>query len=101
MIILKINVNQQLDGYSFSIAPSVRELIKKLFPGAHPANNIFVAYDTKSDFDLYYDQLENHIFPALLGIDNNDDLKKVDQIQFIDSQTGNTLHKVIPHDEKV
>ena len=98
---LKISVNKQLDGYSFSIAPSIREFIKKLFPNAHPANNIFVAYDTKSDFDLYYDKLENYIFPALLGINKDHDLKKIDEIEFVDSQTGKTLHKVAPHDEKV
>jgi hypothetical protein len=98
---LKISVNKQLDGYSFSIAPSIREFIKKEFPNAYPANNIFVAYDTKSDFGLYYEKLENYIFPALLGIDNENDLKKIDEIEFVDSQTGNILHKVIPHDEKV
>jgi len=101
MTSLKIQVNKQLDGYSFSIAPSVREFIKKLFPNAHPANNIFVAYDTKSDFDLYYGKLENYIFPALLGIDNDNDLKKIDEIEFVDTQTGNALHKLTPHDEKI
>ena len=102
MTSLRINVNKQLDGYSFSIAPSVREFIKKLFPNAHPANNIFVAYDTKSDFDLYYGKLETYIFPALLGIDNDNDLKKIDEIEFVDTQTGNALRKVIPpHDEKI
>ena len=101
MTSLRINVNKQLDGYSFSIAPSVREFIKKLFPNAHPANNIFVAYDTKSDFDLYYGKLETYIFPALLGIDNDNDLKKIDEIEFVDTQTGNALHTVTPHDEKV
>jgi hypothetical protein len=98
MTSLKINVNKQLDGYSFSIAPSVREFIKKLFPNAHPANNIFVSYDTKSDFALYYGKLEHYIFPALLGIDNDNDLKKIDEIEFVDTLTGNALHKVIPHD---
>ena len=101
MISLKISVNKQLDGYSFSIAPSIRAFIKNLFPNAYPANNIFVAYDTKSDFDLYYGKLETYIFPALLGIDNKNDLKKIDEIEFVDSQTGNTLHKVTPHDQKV
>ena len=101
MTSLKINVNKQLDGYSFSIAPSVREFIKKIFPNAHPANNIFVAYDIKSDFDLYYGKLENYIFPALLGIDNNNDLKKIGEIEFIDTQTGNALRKVTPHDKKI
>ena len=42
---IKISVNKQMDGYTFSIAPSARLLIKSWFPDAHPANNIFVAYD--------------------------------------------------------
>ena len=98
MTSLKINVNKQLDGYSFSIAISVREFIKKLFPNLILQKTFFVAYDTKSDFDLYYMKLENYIFPALLGIDNDNDLKKIDEIEFIDTQTGNPLHKVVPHD---
>jgi hypothetical protein len=96
MTAIKINVNKQMDGYSFSITPSIRDFIKRLFPNAHPANNIFVGYDTKSDFEIYYGRLENHIFPALLGVDNENDLKKIDEIQFIDTQTGNVLHKVTP-----
>lgn len=67
---IRINVNKQMDGYSFSITPSIRDFIKKLFPNAHPANNIFVAYDTRSDFEIYYGKLENYIFPALLGVDS-------------------------------
>jgi len=101
MISIKIKINKQLDGYSFSIAPSIRDYIKQLFPNAHPANNIFVAYDTSTDFDLYYGKLENYIFPALLGIDKEEDLKKIDEIEFADAISGNTLHKVTPHDQKV
>jgi hypothetical protein len=98
---IKINVNKQMDGYSFSISPSIRDFIKKLFPNAHPANNIFVAYDTKSNFEIYVAKLESYIYPALLGVDNETDLDKLDEIQFIDTQTGNVLHKVTPRDEKV
>jgi len=98
---IRINVNKQMDGYSFSITPSIREIIKKLFPNAHPANNIFVGYDTRSDFETYYGKLENHIFPALLGVDNESVLKKIDEIQFVDTQSGKVLHKVTPRDEKV
>ncbi|MEO6723602.1 MAG: hypothetical protein ABIN67_24760 [Ferruginibacter sp.] len=97
---IKINVNKQMDGYSFSISPSIRDFIKKLFPNAHPANNIFVGYDTKSDFEIYAGKLESHIYPALLGVDEVD-LDKLDEIQFVDTQTGNILHKVTPRDEKV
>lgn len=88
-----INVYKQMDGYTFSLPVSIRQRVKDWFPDAHPANRIFVAYDIKSDFEKYYDQLENYIYPALLGIrsDNNLD-DKVKEIQFVDSETGNLLH---------
>ncbi|MEJ7683927.1 MAG: hypothetical protein WKG06_39935 [Segetibacter sp.] len=95
MDVIRINVNKQLDGYTFSTTPFIRELIKKLFPDSHPANNIFIAYDTKSDFELYVGNLENYIFPVLLGIDNKMDLEKIKQIEYVDTQTGKT-HKVTP-----
>lgn len=93
---IRINVNKQMDGYTFSLTPNIREFIKKLLPDSHPANNIFVAYDTKSDFDSYYHTLGNYIFPALLGIDDKKDLKKIKEIEFVDTRTGNIIHKVNP-----
>lgn len=90
---IKISVNKQMDGYTFSIAPSIRELIKSWFPNAHPANYIFVGFDTKSDFEVYSGKLETYIYPALLGVDNQSDFnKKVNEILFVDTQTGNILH---------
>jgi hypothetical protein len=90
---IKISVNKQMDGYTFSIGPAVRDLIKKWFPGSHPANIIFVSYDIKSGFEVYIGKLETYIYPALLGVENQSDLnKKVNEIQFIDTQTGNILH---------
>lgn len=99
MSIVKINVNKQMDGYSFSISPSVRDFIKKLFPNAHPANNIFVRYDTKSNFELYVRKLESQIYPALLGVNGKDVLNQFVEIQFVDIQTGMIVHKVTPSDE--
>ena len=94
---IKINVNKQMDGYSFSITPTIRSLIKSLFPNSHPANGIFVAYDTKSDFERHVDKLENYIYPALFGIDDPSDLnKKVNIIFFIDIKTGNVMATVNP-----
>ncbi len=95
---IRINVNKQMDGLTFSITPTLRELIKKIFPDSHPANRIFVAYDTKSDFENQYARLETYIYPALLGIDKDDDLKKIDEINFIDTQSGAILHTVNPGD---
>lgn len=82
-----------MDGYTFSIGPSVRKLIKSWFPDAHPANNIFVSYDAKSDFEVYYGKLESYIYPALLGLNKQSDLnRKINEISFIDTQTGSVLH---------
>jgi hypothetical protein len=90
---IRINVNKQMDGYTFSITPSIRLQIKSWFPNARPANNIFVAYDTKSDFEGHYGKLEGYIYPALLGVDNQEELqKRVNEILFIDTQTGKVLH---------
>jgi hypothetical protein len=91
---LKINVNKQLDGYAFSIGPSVRKKLKSWFPNAYPANSLFLSYDIKSDFNLPFDKFEVNIFPVLFGVGDQKELKKkVDEILFVDSQTGHVLHK--------
>ena len=90
---IQISVNKQLDGYTFSISPSIRALIKTWFPDAHPANIIFVSYDIKSDFENYYNKLEASIYPALLGIEKQSDLiQKIHEVRFVDTQTGKVLH---------
>jgi hypothetical protein len=90
---IKIDVNKQIDGYTFSIAPSIRELIRSWFPDAYPANNIFVSYDVKSNFERHYGKLERFIYLALLGINDQSELNtKINEISFVDTQTGNVLH---------
>ncbi|MEO7313079.1 MAG: hypothetical protein ABIX01_22015 [Chitinophagaceae bacterium] len=90
---IQISVNKQMDGYTFSIGPSIREQIKTWFPDSHPANYIFVGFDTKSDFEEYYGKLETYIYPALLGVSNQSDLNtKINEILFVDTQTGRVLH---------
>ena len=94
---IRINVNKEMDGYSFSITPSIRNLIKTMFPNAHPANGIFVAYDTKSNLGPYVEKLENYIYPVLLGVDSPKDLtRKIEEILFVDTKTGDVLAKLKP-----
>ncbi len=93
---IEITVNKQLNGFTFAIMPSMRELIRKLSPGSQPANTIFVSYDVQSDFESNISQLENYIFPALLGIKNLKDLEQINEIEFIDPHTRNVLHSVNP-----
>lgn len=98
---IKISVNKQMDGYTFSISPTIRDFIRSLFPTANPANNIFVGYDTRSDFEIYVGKLESHIYQALLGVESESDLDELGDILFVDTQTGNVLHKITPRDQKV
>jgi hypothetical protein len=93
---IQINVNRQMDGYTFSLLPSVRELIRKLIPNARPANVIFVSYDTQSDFEDNYGNLEKYIFPALVGVEEAADAKKIEEVAFVDTHTGTVLHTIHP-----
>lgn len=93
---IKIGVNKNMDGYVFSLAPAIRDSIKKSFPHAQPANTIFVAYDMRSDFQHYIGGLEQHIHYILLGIGDKKDLQKIKEIEYFDMMTGNSMHKLRP-----
>jgi hypothetical protein len=85
---IEIRVSKQMDGYTFWILPSVRQLVKSWSPNFHPANGISVSYDIKSNFEFKYG-----IYLALLGIDNQNDLiGKVNEIQFVDTKTEKVIH---------
>jgi hypothetical protein len=86
---ININVNKQIDGYTFSMLPSIREKITSLFPDARPANLIFVGFDTNSNLDDHIDKLESYIYPALLGVQTQIELQqKVNLITFTDTNSG-------------
>jgi len=92
---IRINVNKDMEGYTFSIGPTIRNRIKSWSPNFRPANHISVNYDIKSDFEVYSDKLESWIYPVLLGIDDKKDLKdKVNEIHFINPLTGELLQAI-------
>lgn len=90
-----------MDGVTFGLMPSARAYIRQLLPHARPVNTIFVAYDTKSDFEWYLGTLEKWILPALLGIGESEDLNLIPVVEFVDTQSGKVLQQIIPHDEEV
>ncbi len=87
---IKVNVNKTMDGLTFSLLPSLRDLIRKNVSGAMPVNSIFVSYDVKSNFDAYFDNLQKHILLALLGMDSEQ--IKNQNVEFIDTQTKRILY---------
>ncbi len=96
MTAIRISVSTQMDGVTYSIAPGFKELLRKLFPKARPANTLFVSYDTSSDFEKSMGKMEPHIVPALLGVSDAEAHAKIDVIEFVDPVTDKVLRKVQP-----
>ncbi len=80
---IKIHYGIQGNGLTFSLLPSEMLRIKTAFPKSQPAHLIFVSYERQSNFENYRPNLERYVFPALLGFENMEDLKKIDKIEFI------------------
>ena len=57
--------------------------LKTAFPNAQPAKGVFVEYDIHSDFEHYRPQLEKYVYSALFGFKEDNDIKKIELIQFI------------------
>ncbi|MBS1514344.1 MAG: hypothetical protein JSS63_04905 [Bacteroidetes bacterium] len=91
---VQILVYSQLDGYTFSLLPSTRKQIKKEFPNAFPASNLNISFDDYNDFRVNKGNLEDHIYPIILGVSEQDLKTKFKEIIFIDPRTNKTLHKV-------
>lgn len=93
---VEVLVGKQRGGYNFVLLPDIREMIRSLVPNAQPATNIFVGYEWRSDFENSLQQVESYIYPALLGIQNREDLKSIGAINFVDPETGRILHTIKP-----
>ena len=80
---LQIYYGIQGDGMTFNLMPSVSRALKKKFPDSQPPESIFVVYDWRVDFANYHANLERYIFPALMGLKNDEDLKQFKTIEFV------------------
>ena len=73
----------QGNGVKFSLDTEDYLYIKSYFGHAQPAMGVFVEYDMRSDFAVYHPHLERYVFPALVGVAKEEDLKRFDRIEFI------------------
>lgn len=80
---LRIYYGVQGNGITFELLLSAQRTIKEMFPDAQLPKSIFVCYDWRQDFANHHANLEKYIFPALLGLTNDQDLKKIKQVEFI------------------
>jgi len=95
-----IDVNRQPDGYTFVLGLSEKRNLKVVIPNATPASRLYIDYDTKEDFATLYGKLEHYIFPALLGIEE-DQIDLIDKIIFRDIFTNKILYQFSPNEQKV
>ena len=80
---IQIYYGVQGNGMTFMLRLNDYNALKKTFPDAQPPKSIFVTYDMQTDFARYHANLERYIFPALMGLTNEQDLKKIKTIEFL------------------
>jgi hypothetical protein len=78
-----IHYGIQGNGMRFNLSIPSYKGIKDNFPDAQPAKGLFVEYDFRTNFADYHPHLENYVFPALVGLANQADLKKIQQVDFV------------------
>lgn len=80
---ITIHYGIQGNGLSFGLTYTDYTAIKQAFPNAQPSKGVFVEYDMKSNFKAYRPQLERYVFPALVGMIDEVDLKQFKRIEFV------------------
>ena len=80
---LTIHYGIQGNGIRFGLTYDDYQKIKKLFPQAQPSKGVFVEYDIRSNFKDYRPQLERYVFPTLVGMFDEADLKQFKYIEFV------------------
>ena len=90
---LKVIVSQDLDGYTFSLTPSSKEIILSKFKDARPVRNVSVGHDVKQSFEMMYGKIEKYILPALTDLSEGQ-LEQIGEIQLIDPSTNEVIKRV-------
>ena len=80
---ITIHYGIQGNGLSFGLTATDYKAIKQAFPKAQPSKGVFVEYDMRSNFKEYRPQLERYIFPTLVGMFEEGDLKQFKRIEFV------------------
>ena len=96
---ITIYYGTQGNGMAFRMAVSDYKAIKVQFPDAQPAKGVFVEYDFRTNFADYRPHLERYVFPALVGLANEADLKQFERIEFVKTP-GLTVTYVIEQNKK-
>ena len=94
---LTIHYGIQGNGISFGLTYDDYKMVKKLFPHAQPSKGVFVEYDMKSNFKAYRPQLERYVFPTLVGMIDEKDLKQFKRIEFVKTPEMKVTYVIEPN----
>jgi hypothetical protein len=90
---LNINVTKQMDGFIFGLTLSERRALVAIFPDLQPLKCIVVGFGAKGELSQLFARLEKHIVPALIGLDDNGQMKgKIKNISLNESVSGEQLY---------
>lgn len=97
---VKILYGVQGNGMTFGLDLNLYFWVKEHYPNAQPARRIFVEFDMKSNFADYHANLENYIFPALMGFPNKEDLKKFKKVEFVKTPEMKVTYTIEQNNEQ-
>lgn len=80
---ITIHYGVQGNGISFGLTYEDYQMLKKKFPQAQPSKGVFVEYDMRSSFKTNRPVLERYVFPALVGMFDEADLKQFKRVEFM------------------
>jgi hypothetical protein len=98
---LSIHYGVQGNGIKFGLTLRTYQAVKAAFPNAQPAKGVFVEYDMRTNFAEYHPHLERYVFPALLGLPDEADLKQFRKIDFIKTPEMVITYTIEQNDQKI
>jgi hypothetical protein len=90
-----ILVGRQSDGYSYSLTPSSKKLIKRLFPQANIAPNLFISTTTQSDFESTHGAIWDQVAIILTGL-SEQQARQLGGFQVYDPAKKQILRESVP-----
>jgi hypothetical protein len=99
---LRVYLTKQSSGYGFSILPNQKlKIIEEFGDRANPASFIVVNYGRKSNFQSMLGWLETAVLPLLLGMYNQEDLKKIKTVSFYDPESDTKIEDLDLYEQSI
>jgi hypothetical protein len=92
---LRVYLTKKSEGYGFSLLPNQKlKVIEEFGDKAYPASYIFVNYGLRKNFQSMLGWLETAVLPLLLGITDQQDLKKIKTVSFFDPESDTQIEEL-------